>query len=63
MSKLCIVIGQLNFLVGDVAGNCEKILEALTQAKKEFSAQLLVVPELALTGYPPEDLLLREDLH
>lgn len=55
-----IAVAQLNFLVGDLAGNAEKILDAAKRAS-EGGAQLLITPELALTGYPPEDLLLRDD--
>jgi NAD+ synthetase len=59
MSKsLKIAMAQLNCIVGDFAGNREKILAAARQAHAE-RADLLVTPELALCGYPPEDLLLR----
>ena len=61
MSKLTIALAQLNLKVGDIAGNCEKILE--TTRDIEQSVDLVVFPELALTGYPPEDLLLREECH
>jgi NAD+ synthase (glutamine-hydrolysing) len=50
---------QINATVGDIAGNCERILAALAQAR-EAAAELVLTPELGLTGYPPEDLLLRE---
>ncbi|MEW8003787.1 MAG: NAD+ synthase [Candidatus Thiodiazotropha sp.] len=54
---LKIVIAQLNFLVGDIEGNAQRIIdEARAHAGK---ADAVVFPELALTGYPPEDLLLR----
>lgn len=56
---LRISIAQLNLLVGDVAGNCERILQAAEVARDEQQADLVVFPELTLTGYPPEDLLLR----
>ncbi len=55
-----IAIAQLNFTVGDLAGNVGKIIDAANHARARGAA-LLVTPELALTGYPPEDLLLRED--
>ena len=55
-------IAQLDFLVGDVSGNAERIIAAAREAR-EAGADLLVFPELALTGYPPEDLLLRPELH
>ncbi|MCC7090617.1 MAG: NAD+ synthase [Nitrosomonas sp.] len=54
-----IAIAQINCTVGDIAGNAAKILEAVDQAKKA-GAQLVMTPELALSGYPPVDLLLRE---
>ncbi len=60
---LRIAIAQINLLVGDVMGNARKILNAAVHARDELQADLLVTPELALTGYPPEDLLLRDDVH
>lgn len=64
MSKAAIkvVLAQSNPLVGDVAGNARMILEQARQARRDMSAQLVVFPELSLTGYPPEDLLLRPSL-
>lgn len=58
-----IVIAQLNLTVGDIAGNCQKICDAIKQAKKDVNADLIVFPELAITGYPPEDLLHRENFY
>jgi len=55
-----IAIGQINCTVGDLAGNSRKILEYAERAKAG-GADLLLTPELSLCGYPPEDLLLRED--
>lgn len=60
--SLCLVIAQLDFLVGDVAGNARKIIEAAGRARDEHRADAILFPELALTGYPPEDLLLRPGL-
>lgn len=54
-----IVMAQLNYLVGDLPGNADRILRAAERARDEHSADLVVFSELALTGYPPEDLLLR----
>jgi NAD+ synthase (glutamine-hydrolysing) len=51
-------LAQLNLVVGDLDGNRAKIVAALTDAR-EVGADLVVCPELATTGYPPEDLLLR----
>jgi NAD+ synthase (glutamine-hydrolysing) len=56
--KLRVALGQLNMLVGDVAGNAKKIAAASEHACAELDADLLVLPELTLSGYPPEDLLL-----
>ncbi|HEC20611.1 MAG TPA: NAD+ synthase [Gammaproteobacteria bacterium] len=60
--SLCIAIAQLDFLVGDVAGNTAKVIEAAHRARDQYQAQAIVFPELTLTGYPPEDLLLRPGL-
>ncbi|MBI3861781.1 MAG: NAD+ synthase [Planctomycetia bacterium] len=54
-----IAIAQLNPTVGDVAGNCDLIASAANRAH-EAGADLAVVSELAVSGYPPKDLLLRE---
>ncbi len=60
--SLRIVMGQLNLLVGDIDGNADKLIRAANRARDEIGGDLIVFPELALTGYPPEDLLLRADL-
>lgn len=57
-----IAIAQINCTVGDLAGNSAKILSYAEQAKAQ-GASLLLTPELALCGYPPEDLLLREGFY
>lgn len=61
MNKLSIAVAQMNPVVGDVAGNVESIMRLATEARDRLRADLVVFPELALTGYPPEDLLLRPD--
>ena len=53
-----IALAQFNATVGDLAGNAQRIVDCARQAHAGGAA-LLVTPELALTGYPPEDLLLR----
>jgi len=58
---LRIVLAQLNLKVGDVKGNLEKHLKAAITARDHLSAQVIVFPELSLTGYSPEDLLFRHD--
>jgi NAD+ synthetase len=62
MSSLKIAIGQINCTVGDLAGNAKRILDAGRRAQ-QLGADLMVTPELALCGYPPEDLLLRPDFY
>ncbi|MCX4190049.1 NAD+ synthase [Methylophaga sp. OBS3] len=59
---LKVVLAQINPVVGDVAGNAAKVLAAATQGRDESGADIVVFPELCLTGYPPEDLLLRPGL-
>jgi NAD+ synthase (glutamine-hydrolysing) len=53
-----IALGQLDVVVGDLDGNREKIVAALEESRSA-GAHLAVFPELAISGYPPEDLLLR----
>lgn len=55
-----IAIAQFNATVGDITGNADKII-ALATAAQVNGASLMITPELGLCGYPPEDLLLRED--
>jgi NAD+ synthase (glutamine-hydrolysing) len=56
---LRLALCQIDPTVGDVAGNEQKVRDGLHRAK-EAGAQLVLFPELALSGYPPEDLLLKE---
>src|SRR3954451_21355970 len=56
---LRVALAQINTTVGDLTGDEEKIRAALTRAR-DAEAALVVFPELTVTGYPPEDLLLRE---
>ncbi|MDQ2702989.1 MAG: NAD+ synthase, partial [Pseudomonadota bacterium] len=58
-APLRIALAQFDFPVGDVAGNADRIIALARQARDEFGAGLVLFPELALSGYPPEDLLLR----
>ena len=60
---LRIVMAQINVLVGDIAGNTRQVIDWCRQARDELGADVVVFPELTLTGYPPEDLLLRPGLH
>ncbi len=54
-----IALAQINCTVGDLEGNAAKLLDAARRARAE-GARIVVTPELSLTGYPPEDLLLRD---
>ena len=58
MRRLRIGMAQINTTVGDFKGNTEKILEAIGQGRS-LGVDLLTFPELAICGYPPEDLLLK----
>ncbi|MEW6103347.1 MAG: NAD+ synthase [bacterium] len=55
---LRIGISQINTTVGDIEGNCRKIREYIEKAK-ELKTDIIAFPELSITGYPPEDLLLK----
>src|SRR3954466_2336367 len=55
---LRVALAQINATVGDIRGNARKISDDIARARDEGAA-LVVFPELALTGYPPEDLLLK----
>src|ERR687893_1184307 len=56
---LRLAMAQVNSRVGDLEGNAGKVARTIEQAR-EGGAELVLFPELALTGYPPEDLLLKE---
>ncbi|MEY2666559.1 MAG: hypothetical protein RLZZ384_730, partial [Pseudomonadota bacterium] len=58
---LKIALVQTNSLVGNIAVNFNKITETVVKIRGESPIDLIVFPELVLTGYPPEDLLLRHD--
>src|SRR6476659_5884281 len=58
MPRIRVAAAQLNLVVGDIDGNETRILEAYDRAAA-VDADLVAFPELAITGYPPEDLLLR----
>ncbi|MGE0482815.1 MAG: NAD+ synthase [Gammaproteobacteria bacterium] len=63
MTTLRFALAQANFCVGDIAGNAARIVEIARRARDENGADVVVFPELAVTGYPPEDLLFRPGLH
>ena len=58
LQPLRVALAQLNTTVGDIDGNMRKICDAIARAR-DLGADVVAVPELAITGYPPEDLLLR----
>ena len=62
MGRLRIAVAQINAHVGDIDGNAARILEYARRAR-DLDADLLLTPELALCGYPPEDLLMRPDFY
>ncbi len=58
MKKLRLCLAQINSTVGDLEGNTQKIIDAIHEAQKH-EVDIIAFPELAITGYPPEDLLLK----
>ena len=57
-----LVLAQLNLHVGDISGNLQRLVNAALHARDELKADAILFPELALCGYPPEDLLLRSSM-
>jgi NAD+ synthase (glutamine-hydrolysing) len=57
-----ILMAQINTVVGDFAGNAQRVLDTVRAAVAERRAPVVVFPELTLSGYPPEDLLLRPSI-
>ena len=60
MRTLRLVLAQLNLTVGDIGGNSRQIEAGLEEARA-LKADVVVFPEMAITGYPAEDLLLKPD--
>jgi NAD+ synthase (glutamine-hydrolysing) len=60
--RLRIGLGQINTTVGDLRGNTDRIIDGLERAR-EHRVDLALFPELAISGYPPEDLLLNAASH
>lgn len=60
--QLVVAMAQFDFVVGDTQGNADRIIEYSRRALDELGADLVVFPELALSGYPPEDLLFHSGL-
>ena len=63
MEKIRIILAQINFLLGDIEDNAEKIIRYSLEARDKHKANLIIFPELTLTSYPPEDLLLRPNFY
>jgi len=61
-APLRIALAQTNLFVGDVAGNTQRVLDVAAQARDRLGADLVLFPELTLSGYPPEDLLFHRGL-
>jgi NAD+ synthase (glutamine-hydrolysing) len=61
-ASLRIALAQLNLFVGDVAGNTQRIIASSAEARDRLRADLVLFPELSLSGYPPEDLLFHAGL-
>lgn len=61
--KLRIAIAQTNCLVGDIKGNTRSVIDHCITARDKFDCDIVIFPELILTGYPPEDLLFRQALY
>ena len=62
IDRLKIALAQINLLVGDVRGNLERVIAEARRAHTELGADLVMFPELTLSGYPPEDLLFHRGL-
>lgn len=60
--QISIVMAQVNLLVGDIDANTDLVIATAREAMATYSADIVAFPELTLTGYPPEDLLLRPSL-
>ena len=61
-NTLHLVIAQMNPVVGAIERNTARIIDSIAAAGRDHAADLVIFPELSITGYPPEDLLLRPGL-
>jgi NAD+ synthase (glutamine-hydrolysing) len=61
IGSIRIALAQIGTQVGNCVANADRVIETIHRAKQELNARVIVFPELTLTGYPPEDLLLRAD--
>jgi NAD+ synthase (glutamine-hydrolysing) len=60
--SLRIALAQLDMFVGDVGGNTQRVIDTAAEARDRLKADLVLFPELALSGYPPEDLLFHKGM-
>jgi NAD+ synthase (glutamine-hydrolysing) len=60
---LKIIAAQINTTVGAILANAQKIISTANEARDKYGAHAVIFPELSLSGYPPEDLLLRPELY
>ena len=60
--SLRIALAQLDLFVGDVGGNAQRVIDASAEARDRLKADLVLFPELSLSGYPPEDLLFHKGM-
>src|SRR6185312_425695 len=58
-SRMLVSIAQINLHVGNIEANTRKIIGCINAAREDLHADLVIFPEMTITGYPPEDLLLR----
>lgn len=63
LKKIQIIIAQLDLTVGDIKNNLYKIIESIEKADRDYCADIIIFPELTISSYPPEDLLLRHAFH
>lgn len=61
--NITVVMAQIDPIVGDIEGNVDLIIAAAKKSKAQHNADIVVFPEMTITGYPPEDLLLRDNLY
>ena len=62
MTTLNVLMAQINTLVGDFEGNTQQVIDVVRRAQEQHTEPVVVFPELTLSGYPPEDLLLRPSI-
>jgi NAD+ synthase (glutamine-hydrolysing) len=60
--SLRIALAQLDLFVGDVGGNAQRVIDTAAEARDRLKADLVLFPELSLSGYPPEDLLFHKGM-